>query len=76
MASKSLVGGFKLLHILAMHPKGAINTGPFVGSFLKTTNGTRQERSFKLAERKPHELKTSAGAAPPFGGAVNITLMR
>lgn len=51
MAGKSLVGGFKLSHILAMHLKGAINIGPFVGSSLKATNGTRQERSFKSAER-------------------------
>jgi hypothetical protein len=74
MAGKSLVGGFKLSHILAMHLKGAINIGPFVGSSLKATNGTRQERSFKSAERKRQELKTSAGAVP-FGGAVNITLL-
>jgi hypothetical protein len=58
-----------------MHLEGAINTGAFIGSSLKTTNCTWQERSFKLAERKRHEPKTSAGAAP-FAGAVNITLMR
>ena len=69
MASKSLVGGFKLLHILAMHLKGAVKTGPFVGSSLKTTNGTWQERSFKLAERKRRELKTTAGAASPSQGS-------
>ena len=68
--------GFKLLYILTMHLKGPINSAAFFGSSLKTANGTWQERSFKLAEQKHHELKTPSGCRTSFGGSLNITLMR